>query len=238
MPDKRTHRGPGPDDGKLFCAEKIETLRSAVADFSMLLSKGYASKSSLKLVGDKFALSQRQRIAILRSTCSDEHLKSRLSRQLDISELAKKQIVIDGYNVLITIEAAMSGGAIFKGRDGCLRDLASVHGTYRKVEETIPAVKLIAKFLDQTGTADAIWLLDSPVSNSGRLKTLIANLATENNWNWQIKLLQNPDKELKKTDSTVASSDSDVIDNCKRWVNLAGEIIKEKLTTSWIIDLE
>jgi len=85
--------------------------------------------------------------------------------------------------VLITVEAAMSGGVIFVGRDGCFRDLASIHGTYRKVTETIPALQLIGEFLKEAGVTKALWLLDSPVSNSGRLKTLIGELADRNNWN-------------------------------------------------------
>ena len=68
---------------------------------------------------------------------------------------AGQRIAIDGYNVLITIEAAMSGGCIFKARDGCLRDLASIHGTYRKVNETIPALQLIGEFLKEKNTAVA-----------------------------------------------------------------------------------
>ncbi|GAG85455.1 unnamed protein product, partial [marine sediment metagenome] len=74
-------------------------------------------------------------------------------------------IAIDGYNVLITIEAAMSDGIIFKGRDGCFRDLASIHGTYRKVTETIPAVQLIGQFLKDIGVTCCLWLLDSPDPN-------------------------------------------------------------------------
>jgi hypothetical protein len=131
----------------------------------------------------------------------------------------------------------MSGGVIFKGRDGCFRDLASVHGTYRKVTETIPAVELIGQFLREVGASKALWLLDSPVSNSGRLKTLIGELARKNNWNWEIELLLSPDAELKKTDAVVASSDSVVLDGCKRWVNLAAEIITQKLPSATIIEL-
>ncbi|MBA7692389.1 hypothetical protein ES703_100956 [subsurface metagenome] len=131
----------------------------------------------------------------------------------------------------------MSGGVIFKGRDGCFRDLASIHGTYRKVTETIPAVRLIGEFLGEIGVAKALWLLDSPVSNSGRLKTLIGELARKNNWNWEIELLLSPDAALKKTAAVVASSDSVVLDGCKRWVNLATEIIKKKLASARVIDL-
>ena len=208
MPDTRSHRGQHPMDAKLFSADKIPAIRRAVIDYSLLLTKGYAEKSALKLVGDRFALTERQRLAVMRSACSDEQLAGRKSRQLDIRFVTGQAIAIDGYNILITIEAAMSGGLIFKGRDGCSRDLASIHGTYRKVTETIPAVKLIGGFLQQIGANQAFWLLDSPVSNSGRLKTLIRELAEKNGWNWQIELVISPDARLVKSEKTVASSDS------------------------------
>jgi len=237
MPDKRTHRGPHPADEKLFAADVVSVLRSAVADYSLLLTKGYAEKGALKLVGDRFSLTERQRLAIMRSACSDEQLESRKQRCVALTNLEGQSIAIDGYNVLITVEAAMSGACVFKGRDGCFRDLASVHGTYRKVTETIPAVELIGDFLGEVGADKALWLLDSPVSNSGRLKTLIGELARKNNWNWEIELLLSPDAELKKTDLIVASSDSVVLDGCRSWVNLATEIIKNKLPYAKVMDL-
>lgn len=237
MPDKRTHRGAHPDDAKLFCGSAVELLRRAATDYSLLLTKGYAEKSALKLVGDRFCLTQRQRLAVMRCACSDTQLESRLGRQVKINDIAGRTIAIDGYNVLITIEAALSGGIIFKGRDGCCRDIAGIHGTYRKVTETIPAVELTGDFLKQKNVPEALWLLDSPVSNSGRLKILMAEVAEKNGFNWDIRLLQSPDAELKKTGLIVASSDSAILDYCKRWVNLAAEIITQKLPSATIIDL-
>jgi hypothetical protein len=128
MPDKRTHRGPHPRDEKLFAASAIDNLRTAVADFSGLLTKGYAERSALKLVGDRFSLTDRQRLGVMRSACSDQQLACRCDRRAEIETLAGGRLAIDGYNLLITIEAAMSGGVLLKGRDGCLRDLASIHG--------------------------------------------------------------------------------------------------------------
>jgi len=264
MPDRRTHRGPHPTDEKLFADDQIGDLRAALSDFSLLLTKGYAEKSTLKLVGDRFSLTERQRLAVMRSACSDQQLASRKQRRVPIENLTGQHIAIDGYNVLITIEAAMSSGVIFKGRDGCYRDLASIHGTYRKVTETIPAVLLIGNFLKEIGVTKVLWLLDSPVSNSGRLKTLIGELAQKNGWDgfdssrqrlaepdkdirlssvealtagWQIQLLFSPDAELKRTELIVASSDSVVLDGCRKWTNLAAEIITQKLPSATIIDL-
>jgi len=237
MPDKRTHRGPHPADEKLFAPAAIPALRSAMADFCLLLTKGYADKSALKLVGDRFALTERQRLAVMRSACSDQQIASRSEHRVKLKDIAGQSIAIDGYNVLITVEAAMSGGLIFKGRDGCYRDLASIHGTYRKVTETIPAVQLIGEFLKEAGVDKALWLLDSPVSNSGRLKTLIRELAEKNRWDWEIRLSISPDAELKKTDAIVASSDSVILDECQKWLNLAAEIISQELPQATVIHL-
>jgi hypothetical protein len=237
MPDRRMHRGPHPDDAKLFTPDKIPDLCKAVDDFSLLLTKGYADKSALKLVGDRFSLTDRQRLAVMRSACSNQQLTSRNKRRVELGKITGQPIAIDGYNLLITVEAAMSGGVIFKGRDGCFRDLASIHGTYRKVTETIPAVQLIGDFFNEIGLSKALWLLDSPVSNSGRLKTLIGELAGNNNWLWNIELSINPDYELIRKEDIIVSSDSVVLDGCRKWTNLAAEIITQKIKSPWIVDL-
>jgi hypothetical protein len=215
----------------------LPRLREAVADFSLLLTKGYADKSALKLVGDRFSLTQRQRLAVMRSSCSDQQQQSRLARRVPLDALPDRPIAIDGYNLLITIEAALSDGLIFKGRDGCFRDLASIHGTYRRVEETVPAVQLIGTFLMEIRVTQVLWLLDSPVSNSGRLKTLIAQIARKNNWPWEIRLTLSPDAELRKTDVIVVSTDSVILDACPQWTNLAAEIVTQRLPSTTIIDL-
>jgi len=53
MPDKRTHRGPHPADEKLFAAGAISNLRTAVADFSLLLTRSYAEKGA-NILAEKF----------------------------------------------------------------------------------------------------------------------------------------------------------------------------------------
>lgn len=237
MPDKRTHRGPHPSDAKLFSPEAVVTLRAALADFSLLLSKGYADKSALKLVGDHFALTQRQRLAVMRSACSDQQQRSRLARCVELKNLAGQTIAIDGYNLLITVEAALSGAFVFRGRDGCLRDLAGIHGTYRKVEETVPAILCIGSFLEALGIAAAHWLLDSPVSNSGRLRTLLGDLADQHHWRWDIELSTNPDVPLKKTERIVATTDSVILDACRRWANLGTHLILECVPTARRVEL-
>jgi len=237
MPDKRKHRGAHPEDEHLFAESWVDALRSAVHDLSWLLSHGYAEESSLKLVGDRYDLTARQRLAVWRSACSDQALGHRGECLTTTADCRAAGLAVDGYNLLITVESALSGGVVLIGRDGAYRDLASIHGTYHKVEETIPAVELIAEFLRRAGVASIDWYLDSPVSNSGRLKALMAEVLAGRNVQWNIELVSNPDAVLVDWPGPVVTSDSWVLDRCGRWVNLAGELVEAQLPAAWRVDL-
>ncbi len=243
MPDKRKHRGKHPEDSRLFAAEVHDTLRVAVGELSWLLTRGYASHSALKLVGDRHSLTARQRMAVQRSACSDRALRGRREKVIGPAELHGRPIGVDGYNLLITIESALSGGMVLVGRDGCFRDLASVHGTYRRVEETKQAVELIAAFLAGLETPRVDWYLDRPVSNSGRLKLrieeILADLASlgSSDPSWHITLPDSPDAVLRDYGGVIATTDSAVLDVCNCWINLAGEIIDRHIPSAWKVDL-
>jgi hypothetical protein len=237
MPDTRRHRGPHPHDAQLFGADVHPRLREAVAHLSWLLTRGYAPASSLKLVGDRFSLVERQRRAVLRSVCSDQARADRTARRVEPSQLAGRPLNIDGFNLLTTVEAALAGGVLLRGRDGCMRDMASMHGSYRRVEETSPALCLIGTFLESCHVGPCHWWLDEPVSNSGRLRTLMTALADQRGWPWTVDLVPNPDAVLGESKHVVVSADSAVLDACGRWCNLADAILRENAPTSPVIDL-
>lgn len=243
MPDKRKHRGKHPADEKLFERSKLPALRASVNEYGWLLTHGYATPSALKLVGDRHNLTARQRLAVMRGSCSDQALRQRSSKLNECARCGDRHLGIDGYNLLITIESALSGGAILVAKDGCYRDLAGVHGTYRKVEETIPALETILDHLQPFDLPHIDWYLDRPVSNSGRLKALLAELlekrepAREKSTKWNIELVDSPDAVLSAYSGIIATSDSVVLDRCEAWTNLAAEIIDTRIGTAWKIDL-
>jgi hypothetical protein len=237
MPDKRRHRGPHPADAGLFAEPHLAALRDATADLSWLLTRGYTPAASLKLVGDRFQLTARQRLAVMRSGCSDESLRTRKASELAAPDVAGRPLAIDGFNLVTTIEAALAGGVIIVGRDGCCRDLASMHGSYRKVEETRPALEFIGQALQSLHAGPCLWLFDKPVSNSGRVGKLTEQLAAEHGWDWRFELANDPDRSLLETRSVVVSADSQVIDGCGRWFNLAAAVIRPKTSAAWIVDL-
>ena len=235
MPDHRKHRGAHPEDKELFSLTAAAELRAAVSDLVWLLSRDYRRESSIKLVGDRYSLKQRQRIALGRAACSAQEQAARLSRK--IKDVTGRTLFIDGYNLLTTIESALGGGLVLGCCDSSLRDLAGLGGTYRKVEETLPALELIAREVQALGVARCVFYLDKPVSNSGRLKLFIARAGLERHLDWQVELHSNVDKLLAAADGVVVSSDSVILDRCACWFNLGRIIIESRCPAAWMMDL-
>jgi hypothetical protein len=204
---------------------------------SWLLTRRYASTSALKLVGDHHGLDARQRMAVARCACGDHEFARRREHEVAADALRDQPLWIDGYNVLTSLEAAISGGVILAARDGCYRDMASMHGSYRRVAETLPACEILGELMDSWQIAACHWLLDQPVSNSGRLKTMLQEVGAAHGWNWHAELVPSPDPVLIATGQIVASSDSQVLDGARRWFNLARTAIALRVHNAWVVDL-
>ena len=229
MSDRRTHRGAHPGDEELFMESEWPALQQAVHDLSWLLTRGYSEPGAIKLVGDHYGLRARQRLAVQRSSCSDQALQNRRAKQIGLSELGGKRVVIDAFNLLLTIEAALGGGILIEGRDGCCRDMSSIHGSYRKVEETKPALTLIGEALADAAIKGACWYLDRPVSNSGRLSKVILELAEMHQWPWVSEVIYEVDQTLSQSNDVVVSADSVILDLCAVWSNLASTIVRDQI---------
>ncbi len=236
-PDRRRHRGAHPEDARLFEAARLASLRVAVSELSWLLSRGYQTKSALKLVGDRHNLRERQRLAVARAACPEEGRARRRASRLDGAEVAGEGLIVDGFNLVITLEAALAGGVLVLGRDGCVRDLSSVHGSYRAVEETERAILLAGEALGGLAPSSVLWLFDRPVSNSGRLAARVRDLASERGWPWEVRAEFNPDREIVNSSLVAITSDSNVLDGVARWLNLGRMIVERDVEGAWVIDL-
>ena len=237
MSHTNRHRGPHPKDEQIFASDHLPKLSAALKDYCWLLTKGYTPNASMKLVGDRFQLVDRQRLLLTRCACSDLQRESRQANELQPDQLAEQTLHIDGFNLLITLESALSNGFVFTGVDGCFRDMASIHGTYRRVNETRAAIELVGEYLSALNVATTCWWLDQPVSNSGRLMCLIDEIAAERAWSWQSELSKSPDFELKQRNEITVTADGVILDAVDRWFNLAKHVIEQKIPETRLVSL-
>ena len=222
------NRGPQPNDSALFAGKYLPALRAATDDLCWLLGRGYGSDSALHLVGNRYRLNKRQRIAVGRCAASPAAVADRRAREVAAEKLAGRTVAIDGFNLLILLESAGGGAIVLRGRDGALRDLAGVHGTYKHVKQTVPALVRTGEAL--RSAASVTWYFDAPVSNSGRLKTMLRETAEEYGFNWDVQLVNNPDRTLIELpdDTIIVSSDAWILDDGGAWCNLGKALVREE----------
>lgn len=224
-------RGPDPEDSATYKPAVLPALREATDDLSWLLGRGYSDVAALKLVGDRFQLTGRQRQAVQRCACPAGIARARAARRIPLSEL-EGPIAVDGFNVLITLERALAGGPVLVGRDGAWRDLAGVHGTWRSVETTGAAIELAGEVL---GGIETVWVLDRPVSNAGRLATTLRIRASVAGWPWTVRVDPSADPVLRAFGGTVVTSDGGILDRCATWFALEPEALAGREV--WSVEL-
>ena len=225
------NRGQHPNDTKIFAPKWQPIFKDAVDDLCYLLSRGYGGNSAVEIVGNRYQLNKRQRMAVSRMAASDAEILNRRSKQITAEKLEGQVVEIDGFNLLILLENALSGAYIFQCRDGTYRDISSVHGSYKRVTKTAFAIELVGEVLQQLRVQKVRWLLDSPVSNSGRLLHFLAELSERKGYNWEMKLVFDPDKVLAISQLVVISSDGEILNSAQRWFNLGEYLVDNYLKT-------
>lgn len=227
-------RGFVPSDSKEF-KESLELLLRAQRDILYLLNRGYPIKNASTFVGNHYVLSERQRLALVRATTSSETLA--LRREKCLTEGFEGQIVyVDALNLIITLEVALSDSTLLRCMDGAMRDLAGLRGTYRLIDKTDTAIHLIGEQLKAMKVKEAVFYLDSPVSNTGRLKKRIQELLEYYPFKVTAELVNNADTILEGK-AYVISSDAIILNRCISWINFAYRIINTHLPKTRYIDL-
>ncbi|NER14263.1 DUF434 domain-containing protein [Leptobacterium flavescens] len=236
MSSSTRKRGKEGSDDRLFGTPAMQKkLKEAAGDMCYLLSRGYGERSSLQLVGNRYKLNVRQQKALLGMSAGSQQITSRRARLVSADALKDQSLSIDGFNLLIILESALSGAYVFKGLDDCYRDISGVHGTYKRIQKTEEALLLIGNNLNSLGVKQVHWILDKPVSNSGRLKSMMNELAEEYAFPWEISLENNPDTYLAESASVVVSSDAWILDRATRWFNLGAYLIEDCIEDANVI---
>lgn len=237
------HRGKHPEDENLFACEQHPRLVQAAGDLSWLFERDYPPEATLKLVGDRYSLKARQRLAVGRAVACPSKVRARMARRATAQQLAGQAIEIDGFNILLTIEAMLSGGVLLLCQDGVLRDMASIHGTYRTVLETDVAIDWLADFLFlKLQVGHVRWLLDAPVSNSGKLAQRLRTRLAIFGEKAEVELVRDPDAILCESSKIVFTSDSVILDRCDHWYNIVYEMWRSRCSanpqwqSAWLID--
>lgn len=235
MPSRKTRRGFDPSDRNDFSVEALSKLTAAQKEIQWLLDRGYKIAPAVDFVGNHYQLSSRQRTALQRASSSTHQYARRLSSMLAFEAAKDGCLYIDGFNLIITLEVALSGSLVILGKDGVLRDLAGLRGTYFLIEQTDVALDLIGETFKELSIPEAVFYLDAPVSNSGRLRSRILEHAEQWDIPVTVELVPNSDLVLSKM-ARIVTGDSIILDQCSSWFNLSKKIVTDRIKDAWIVN--
>lgn len=211
-------------DPTTFADDALPRLRQAVDDLSWLRGRNYAEGAASTLVGDRYQLTARQRAVVQRAACSDDEREERfLHRQRDV---AGRRVAVDGFNQLLSLEHALDGGAVFRGRDGVVRDVIGMNGRWQRRARTGDAILALRAAL--VAAREVIWFLDAPVGNSGQLATVLRRAGIAH-----VEVVPDVDAQLLAFDGVVVSSDGPLLSR-HPWVPLLDTVLPKG---AWVVDL-
>jgi hypothetical protein len=204
----------------------FKDLQLAAEDFRYLLNRGFPRKASLELVGNRYELTLDERHLLHRGVFSDADSGPRRKKIISPKEIIHEDLVIDGHNVLITVEAALAGRPLILADDGFIRDISGLSGGFKKTEMTDKAIQLIVTFLKKWKPRHTLFLFDAPISKSGILAQELRTLLKKEGLTGDALAMKVPEKILIGFQGVIATSDTAIIDRSKRVLDLAGNIIQ------------
>jgi hypothetical protein len=206
-----------------------QDLQKAAEDFRYLLNQRYPRKAALELVGNRYGLTFDERHLLHRGVFSSMDSQARRKKNIPIEEVRNKDLAIDGHNVLITIEAGISGRPLVLADDGFVRDISGLSGSFKKTEETEEAVQLIIRVLKKWKPRQTLFLLDAPISMSGKLAEEIRDRLKQANLPGDATAVKVPENILIGFSGVIATSDTAIINQSKKVLDLAGYIITKRI---------
>ncbi|MEM1625725.1 MAG: DUF434 domain-containing protein [Sulfolobaceae archaeon] len=189
-----------------------EELVRASEDYKYLLNRGYSRKLALFTINARYNLSNTERNLLYRCIHSDEELKVISQKLRDINSLSG-EIVIDGYNIALTLLSIFNGDPTFICDDGFIRD---INLGKLKNSDTIADVLLwvIEKLNSQVINVKPAIILDSQISRSGEIAKSLRERKIK------VILSRSADKDVILSNSIVCSNDFLVILKSHYVVNL------------------
>ncbi len=193
-------------------------LENAITDIRYLLDRGYPQKGAIGFVCNHYRLDEQSRHFLSRTVLAAAVSGRRRAKFLPCDIIRGKNIIIDGYNIIIGMESILEKKA-YLCDDGVIRDVKGAFRNYRTSDNTDKAIELILQFLKEIEPSYVCFLLDSQISRSGLLAKMLRKKISASGLKGDAKTSKHADYDLKNSGYIVASSDGVVIDEAGKVVN-------------------
>jgi hypothetical protein len=219
-----------------FLKEELlkEKLLKPARDIRSILRWGYPKFSTIRFVADHFQLSLEERHVLTRVIMPPDRIVSRINKKVACTGIKDRSLLLDGYNVLLTVDSLLKKEPMWFCDDGYIRDTRYYFSKAKQAEDIEEALEDILKFLSEAGPKSVVFLLDAQISRSGELAGFIRHKLKEHGISGEAKTSKIADFELKaeggnsENNVILATSDGIIIDSVLEVLDIPACLMEKK----------
>lgn len=196
-----------------------ERLLKPARDIRSILRWGYPKFATIRFVAEHFRLSVEERHILTRVIMPPEKVVARIRKKVSCDSVSNRDLLLDGYNVLLSVDSLLRKEPMWFCDDGYIRDTRYYFSKTSHAEDIEEALDLILEFLSEKNPGSVIFLLDSQISRSGELAGFIRHKLEKHGIRGQAYTSKTADFDLKKEGGNpeknliTATSDGIIIDS-------------------------
>lgn len=197
-------------------------------DYYFLVNRGYPSDHVLSLLRARYGLPKRLTTLIKRCILSKDTARTLKAINIqDPSSVRGRILVVDAFNQLTTLYAALSGEKVYICTDGFVRD-DLLAGPKYVITYWKPLTDYLAMALQRLAPIRAILVFDSQPSHSGEIAARMSKILRQKGLPVEHRVSKHTDTDIIKLsgDSIVATSDTVILRRTKRAFDLADYTIR------------
>lgn len=219
MPDDQASTSKGAFDDAA-----IERLRLAAEEVAWLTGRGYSLADVGELVAKHHGLTDVQRAALARGTCSEPQYRRRAARELEAEDVARRPLAVDAMDAMATVEAALSERPVLQTLDGTVRAFGVERETYAPGEHADEAVDRLLAAAKELRPSVVRFILDERAPGARDLEAKLGAGAKARKVKAEVVLAANAVKALLR-EKQIATGDAEALDACASWFNLVGRVV-------------
>ena len=203
-----------------------EKLLKPARDIRSLLRWGYPKFATISFVATHSRLSVEERHILTRVIMPTDRIVSRINKKMTCTGIKDRDLLLDGYNVLLSVDSLLKKELMWFCDDGYIRDTRFYFSKAKQAEGIEESLDLVLIFLSEAHPKSAIFLLDAQISRSGELAGLIRRKMNEYGISGEARTSKTVDFELKAEGGNheksliVATSDGIVIDSVLQVIDI------------------
>ncbi|RLG39490.1 MAG: hypothetical protein DRN78_06675 [Thermoproteota archaeon] len=180
-------------------------MEKASAKTFLLYALGFPD--AVDIVSRQLSLNKREKIALSKLIRDPSESMANALKRSPLVCIRDRDLGIDGFNVLITIESALNGNDVYLCSDGFVRDISLAYSSYSPTDKFEEAVNLLGELIEENKPLSTKIYLDSPIPKSGQIASSIRELLGDIA---EVKTSKHVDKDLLRHE-VIATSDTVVI---------------------------